>query len=457
MSFPRFRSFGRITILVVLGLLLLIPLFMVRNMVSERQGRSVQVHNEIAGKWGGKQVLGAPILSVPLTLRVPKKGGVVEVQEQWVRLFPESLSIDAELETQIRKRSLFEVPVYTASIDLKGFWDPRKVVLPDPAWVAEWSRAVVSVDAGDARSLTRAPGLQLGGSNAPLDNAQRSGTVRSYQLHASAGPTLSATAPLSFRVQVVQRGTDRIAFAPEASSTQVRVRSDWKSPSFQGSFLPDGSQISASGFDASWSVSGLNLGTPLVWVDGDAPAAQDVDDTYSTEYADSEGRSRPRVPVLAVSLVEPVDGYDSVDRSLKYGILVIALAFLALFLFEAFLDSPLHPVQYGMIGLALVFFYLLLLSISEHLGFDMAYTIAATAVTGLVAGYASAALAGWKRGLALGLGLVTLWSFLYTLLKAEDWSLLMGSTGLFLILAITMWLTRRIDWNRRDQTEADDA
>lgn len=457
MSFPRFRSLGRIGILAVLGLLLLIPLFMVRNLVSERQGRSSMVHNEIAGKWGGRQTLGAPILSVPVVLRTLKKNGSVEIQEQWVRLFPESLSIDAELETQVRKRSLFEVPVYTASIDLKGFWDPRKVVVPDVGWSADWSRAVVSVDAGDARSLARAPGLQLGGADVALDNTQRSGTVRNYQLHASTGAALSSTAPLSFRVQVVQRGSDLIAFAPEASSTQVRIRSDWKSPSFQGSFLPDGSQISASGFDATWTVSGLNLGTPMVWNDDDAPSTRKIGDDYATEYTDSEGDVHPRVPVLAVSLVEPVDGYDSVDRSLKYGILVIALAFLALFLFEAFLGAPLHPVQYGMIGLALVFFYLLLLSISEHLGFDLAYTIAATAVTGLVAGYASAALSGWGRGLALGLGLVTLWGFLYTLLKAEDWSLLMGSTGLFLILAVTMWLTRRIDWNRRDQTELTDA
>jgi len=457
MSLPRIRSIGRIGILVVLGLLLLIPLFMVRNLVSERQGRSSQVHREIAEKWGGEQVLGAPILSVPLTLRIAKKGGAVEVQEQWVRLFPESLAIDAELETQIRKRSLFEVPVYTASIDLKGFWDPRKVVVPGGGWVAEWSRAVVSVDAGDARSLTRAPGLELSGASVALDNTQRSGGVGNYQLHAPAGARLLADAPLSFRVQVVQRGTDRIAFAPEASSTQVRIRSDWKSPSFQGAFLPDGSQISASGFDATWSVSGLNLGAPMVWTDADAPARQEIGNEYSTEYVDSEGATHARVPVLAVSLVEPVDGYDSVDRSLKYGILVIALAFLALFLFEAFQGTPLHPIQYGMIGLALVFFYLLLLSISEHLGFDLAYTIAATAVTGLVAGYASAALAGWWRGAVLGLGLVALWGFLYTLLKAEDWSLLMGSTGLFLILALTMWLTRRIDWTRRDRTEEDDA
>lgn len=447
MSLPRFRSAWRLGLLVALGLLLLIPLSMVRALVSERQSRSQEVHREIASKWGESQTIAPPILSIPWTRTTTQKDGKVLREETWIRTYPETLSIDAELETQTRKRSLFEVPVYTASMDLKGAWNPDDLrkLSPGADWTPHWDRAVVSVDPGQARSLVRAPNLELDGKALELSATVPMGGVDGCHLHAKADLSNDSARKIAFRLQVVQRGSDEIAFVPAAGTTTARLRSDWESPSFQGSFLPDRSSITASGFDATWSVSSLNMEIPMTWRDEDQAAKDDEDDRV---YGASSSPS-----TFAVSLLEPVDDYDSLDRSMKYGSLVVGLAFLALFVFEAFLDRALHPVQYGLIGLALALFYLLALSISEHLGFDTAYAVAATVVTGLVTGYASSVLAGWKRGALLGTGLVALWSFLYTLLKAEDWALLMGSTGLFLILALVMWLTRRIDWNRRDLTE----
>lgn len=447
MSLPRFRSAWRLGLLVALGLLLLIPLSMVRGLVSERQSRSQEVHREIASKWGESQTIAPPILSVPWTRTTTQKNGKILREETWIRTYPETLAIDADLETQTRKRSLFEVPVYTVSMDLKGVWNPEDLrkSSPGPDWTPQWTRAVVSVDPGEARSLVRAPNLELAGRGMELSATVPMGGVTGCHLHAKADLSAETTARIAFRLQVVQRGSDEIAFVPAAGTTTARLRSDWASPSFQGSFLPDRSTITASGFDATWSVSSLNMEIPMAWRDEDHGAKDDEDDYDAT--------SSPST--FAVSLLEPVDDYDSLDRSMKYGSLVVGLAFLALFVFEAFLDRALHPVQYGLIGLALALFYLLALSISEHLGFDTAYAISASVVTGLVTGYASSVLAGWKRGALLGTGLVALWSFLYTLLKAEDWALLMGSTGLFLILALVMWLTRRIDWNRRDRGEAE--
>lgn len=453
MSIPRIRSVWRLAVLVALALLLLIPLSMVRGLVSERQERAGEVHREIVGKWGEAQTLEPPILSVPWVRDTPQKDGKILHEESWTRLFPESLAVDAELETQVRKRSLFEVPVYTAAIDFKGFWNLDAIAdaSPGTGWTPQWARAVVSIDPGQARSLARTPGLELDGHAAALSATLPAGGVANRHLHAPIALTAEGRRVLSFRLQVVQRGSDEIGFVPAAGTTQVRIRSDWASPSFQGSFLPDHSTISATGFDAAWSVSSLNMDFPMVWSDTPSPISRVGGDVtgsgVETTHADPS--------TLSVSLLEPVDGYDSVDRSLKYGSLVVGLAFLALFLFEAFLDRALHPVQYGLIGLALALFYLLTLSLSEHLGFDIAYAIAASSTTGLVTGYAASALAGWKRGAILGTGLVVLWAFLYTLLKAEDWALLMGSTGLFLILALVMWLTRRIDWNRRDNEAVD--
>lgn len=458
MSLPRLRSIGRLALLAALALLLLIPLFMVRGLVTERQERANTAREEIAAKWGREQTIQAPILSVPWVKRTMLKNGRTELEEQWTRLFPESLSINADVATQVRRRSLFEVPLYTASIDLKGAWDPGRAVAPSgDGWVAEWPRAIVSLHPGDARSLANKPLLEIGGQAQELSTSMPVGGVKNFLLHAKANTLAVPEGRVAFRIRFVQRGSDALAFAPEAGSTEVRVRSDWKSPSFQGGFLPDESSLSTTGFDASWRVSGLNMSIPMSWIDGDAPETAGLSQAETNLKPYDGEKPRDRASILAVSLVEPVDGYDSVDRSLKYGFLVVALAFLALFLFESFLAQPLHPVQYGLIGLALALFYLLLLSISEHLGFDAAYAVASSVVTGLVTGYASSVLAGWKRGALLGSGLVALWGFLFTLLKAEDWALLMGSTGLFLILALVMWLTRHIDWNRRDAEDTSHA
>jgi len=451
MSIPQFRSAWRIALLVVLGLLLLIPLTWVRSLVSERTDRAREVHNEIASKWGGEQTIQPPVLSVPYTHQYTNAKGKIEFEETWVRMYPESLAVDAELETQIRKRSLFEVPVYTAAMDLKGAWNLEDAsASPGDGWVRDLSRAVISVDPGEARSLAHTPVLEVGGDPLTFSTMAVAGGLSNY-MQALAGKSAKPGQKLSFRLQLVQRGSDAISFAPAAGSTHVRLRSGWPSPSFQGTFLPDHSNISASGFDADWSISSLNMDVPMVWRDSQVPG---YCQTPNPAYTSSENPCRG-LTTLSVSLAEPVNGYVSIDRSMKYGILVVGLAFLALFVFESFLDRALHPIQYGLIGLALAMFYLLTLSISEHLGFDIAYAISSSVVTGLVTGYASSVLAGWKRGAILGVGLVALWSFLYTLLKAEDWALLMGSTGIFLILALVMWLTRRIDWNRRDAQEAD--
>lgn len=453
--FDRYRTGLRLGFLVVLGLLLLIPLSMVRGLVDERQDRAQEVRKEISGKWGGEHDILPPVISVPWVRTTILKDGKKVVEETWVRIFPETLDVVGELATQIKRRGLFEVPLYTASLDLNGSWNLEQAWRngPGPGWTVDHSRSVVSVDPGAARSLAKAPTLELDDRPVELAATRPAGGLSEFHLHTPT-PLEGGSKRLAFHLAIVQRGAEKFAISPAAGSTRVRIKSDWRSPSFQGDFLPERSTITPTGFDAAWTVSSLNLDIPMAWLEATTTARRDTEsDPAPPDHEAPDIRSSA---TLAVSLVEPVDGYDSIDRSLKYGALVIALAFLALFLFESFLNRALHPVQYGLIGLSLALFYLLLLSISEHLGFEAAYAIAASAVTGTVAGYASAALAGWKRGLLLGTGLAILWTFLFTLLKAEDWALLMGSTGLFLIVTLVMWLTRRIDWNRRELANSPD-
>ncbi len=454
----RFRTGLRLGFLVVLALLLLIPLAMVRGLVNERQDRAKEVKQEISGKWGGEHEILPPVVSVPWVRTSVLKNGKKIVEETWVRIFPETLDVVGELGTQVKRRSLFEVPLYTASLDLNGSWNLEQAWRngPGPGWTIDPARTVISVDPGTARSLAKAPILEIDDRPIELTATRPVGGLSEFHLHTSL-PLTQDSKRLSFHVSIVQHGAERFAISPAAGSASVRIKSDWRSPSFQGAFLPERSSISATGFDASWTVSSLNLDIPMVWREATTTARRDTESGSESESQDGDVPEIRSCATLAVSLVEPVDGYDSIDRSLKYGGLVIALAFLALFLFESFLDRSLHPVQYGLIGLSLALFYLLLLSISEHLGFEQAYAIAASAVTGTVAGYASAALAGWRRGALLGTGLAILWGFLFTLLKAEDWALLMGSTGLFLIVTLVMWLTRKIDWSRRDRANIADT
>jgi inner membrane protein len=445
----RFGGFLKIGFLAFLALLLLIPVQMVRSMVDERSQRANSVKAEISSKWGGEQSVGAIRLDIPFTVTTTDTAGKNHESTIWIHAWPQKLTVNGKMETEVRKRGIYRVPLYLAGLDLSGEFQ-----LPDPAVVGykgavpRWDEVLIAADVGEIQSLARPPVLEVAGKTIELAPTGEGRSVARPTIDASGrqedgvvaanpvsdlepsprlgggvhlGPSVFG-ALVPFHLQISLRGQGRLAIQPLAKTTSVKLVSDWSSPSFDGRFLPTSHNESEAGFDADWQVSSLNLESPMVW----------------------EGSYRSAsVPLLGVRMVQPVDDYDSSDRSLKYAFLFLTLTFLAFFLFETFLDTPMHPVQYALVGLANCLFYLLTLAISEHVGFDAAYWIAAGATTFAVSGYAASALSGWGRALFLGSGTLGLYGFLYTLLKAEDWSLLMGSCGLFAILAFVMWVTRK--------------
>lgn len=419
--------------LVLLGLGLLAPLSMVRRLVSERQSRAREAGEEVASRWGSIQTILPPILSYPL-VKDPLPGHATR-KETWIHLLPESTATEVRAPVQLRHRGLFTLPLFTAEVSMSGRWTPPA---PPPGWQADWSRALVSIHPGSARTLVRDPRLEVGGRILPMGLVRPVGGPELCSLHAKA--PLGSGSPVPFRLGFSQRGSEKLTIVPASGSDRTRIRSNWPAPSFQGSLLPEASRVGSTGFDARWSATELNTGLPRSWTDAE----------------DSPLEGDPATSIT-VGLSRPVDGYDSVDRSMKYGCLVIALVFGGLFLFETLTRLQLHPIQYALVGAALALFYLLLLALSEHLGFEIAYSLASAAVTCAVAGYGAACLGGWSRGLLLGGGLAALWGFLLILLKAEDWSLLMGASGLFAALAATMWLTRNIEWRRRDIAFEEDS
>jgi inner membrane protein len=422
----------------LLVLLSMIPLTMVSSIVSERAGRRNSVLATTAASWGGQQALGGVTLTVPFdqTVRI---GDRLDTSERLARFLPETLRIDAELTPEIRRRSIFPVIVYRVRARVAGaFATPDLSRLVATPGRVQWDRARISLDVRDMRGVTEVAPLVWAGRPVPLepdgpDGAYASGLGAVVALATVDGAPDPSTPRLPFSIDVMLAGTEHLAFTPSGGTTEVKLRSPWPHPSFAGAFLPETHQVDARGFTASWRILSFARAYPQAWL-----AGQDDVNQQRLRVAPSE---------FGVTLVQTADVYQQTERAVKYGLLFVLLTFTIFFLWELLRAMRLHPIQYALVGMALVVFYLLLLSISEHLPFPIAYLAASTATIVLVAGYSGFILAaGARGGLAIGSLLTGLYGVLYVLLQLEDLALLVGAIGVFLALAAVMYLTRRVNW-----------
>lgn len=450
--FQRLGGFLRLGFLAVLLLLLLIPVQMVRSLVSERQSRANQANQEVASKWGQEQFVGAFRLDIPIERRTVDEKGKTSLERRVIHSWPDSLGVETELVPSKKHRGMYEFPVWKADQKFTGHWSvPDFDKLGYAGWTVQWTEARVQASVGLPQNL-EGFSMQLAGhpaaltaqldpiqqilvptqpSTTEIQTWQPSSPGRMLPLQAALPieASRSAGGRIDFSINASVRGNDAYHVFPLARSTKVQVRSTWKDPRFWGAFLPSETQPGTDGFTSRWEISSINLGCPMV---------------FTTE---SERNQNLEVPVAAVHIREQIDAYDSTDRAVKYAILFIGLMFAAFFLLETSLASPMHPIQYAMVGLECVMFYLLTLSFSEHFGFDLSYLIASILTTCAIVFYMRSVLDSWIRSLALGTGMTLLHGFVWTLLKAEDLSLLMGSSGLFAILAVLLWFTRRLRWS----------
>lgn len=419
-------------------LLLLIPLGLLDGLVAERQARGQEVAAEIAQSSSGPQQVVGPLLLVEaLRLserrRVVTEGGLMREETEQASetvhylVSPARLAVDSRLRIEQRGRSLFTVPLFHGALKLAGEFrhatpamEGGGQIKPVRAWLVLGlgdNRGVQAMTlAVDGRPVTAEPGTRVGwlpeGLHAPV-------------------PLSALEGPMAFDVALDLTGTQSLAWLPVGSETTVSAAADWPHPGFEGRHLPMASKITDAGFSANWAVSKLSSRVQQVI------AACPPIDTDCVGLADG---------AFSVRLVEPVDRYLMTDRAMKYALLFLALVFGAVFLVEALSSRPVHVVQYGLTGLALAMFYLLL-SLSEHIGFGLAYALAATACSGLLGYYLAGVLGGIRQGLGFGLGLAGLYGLLYALLRSEDYALLVGAGVLFAALAAVMALTRRVDWH----------
>lgn len=429
--------------LVVVGLLILvlmIPLAMVRSLIFERQGRFYQAGREIASTWGGSQTLGGPVLTVPYRWLAKDDKGKLVPCRSYARFLPDVLNVEGRIDPERRHRGIFETVVYTADLNVSGSFrrpDFAALKLEQGTGIEVlWQEAYLAVGIPDMRGVRAKVDLDWGGQELPLaPGGVEEGLWKTGLKTDAEVPGLAAgkeSQVYAFRFQLGLNGSSELRLLPFGEQTTFHLISQWDAPKFVGNLLPATRRVSATGFESNWQVNAYGRSYPQRWSASQAEAvAQEPEITASS---------------VGVELLIPVDAYQKTERSTKYGILFLVLTFLTFFLFEVFNPLRLHPVQYLLVGAGLCLFYLLLLSISEHFAFGLAYLIAASPTVLLIGGYAAAVLRGRLRALVMTLVLGALYGYLYVLLQLEDYALLLGSLGLFAILALVMFLTRRIDW-----------
>lgn len=422
----------------VIVILMLIPLAMLMGVVTERAKLREQAYQKVAEGWGGELTVGGPMLVVPTEYTV-----MVDDKERLVRsavyILPAQLSADVEvkLEPQPRYVGIYAVPVYLSKLRLQGEFDftTLQTQVAKSGMTYLWSQARLRLPVDTVRSLREIKHANFAGRQVKLGPASPGlyrgieASVDLSELHRSPGAT--------FDFGTVIAGSRAVSLLPLGSVTTVKLSSDWPHPSFQGSFLPVEHTISDQGFQARWQVLELNRSYGQVFQEGE------VDERVLAQSA------------FGVRLFQPVDIYQRVERAVKYAVLFIALTFMTFFAWEQVTRNPLHPLQYLLVGLALSMFYLLLIALSEHIAFAMAYVIAATALVLLIGLYLAGALRSVQRGIVAGAAMSLVYGLLYMLVLSEDYSLLLGSIILFVALAAVMLATRKIDWYQLKPAQPD--
>ncbi len=441
------RTQTKLIVIAVLSLVLLIPVMLVDSVIGERKQRRNEAVAEITSTWGSPQSIVGPMLIVPyryyyLTEKDEVVNGKV-VKREFVQsatdkayFLPSDLKVDGTIAPKRLHRGIYEAVVYSGDLKLSGQfpaldWKALKI---DPKDVI-WSEAEVSVAVPDLRGTRNALKMDIGGKSFTMLPGTK---INGYTAGASAvvGDTVGHGKPFDFSLGIDLNGSSTIQFAPLGVRNVVSLKSAWPNPKFQGSFLPSERNLNKDGFTAKWEVSYYGRNYPQLATDrgGGKPEAGAINGS-----------------LFGVEFLSSIDSYRNVERSTKYGILFIAMVFMAFFLFEVLAALQIHTVQYVLVGLALSLFFLMLLSLSEFLPFWAAYLVAAGSAVTMIVLYSAKFLASGKRTAMLAAELSTVYSYLYVVLQLQDFSLLMGSAMLVGALGALMYLTRNVNWYAIDE------
>ncbi|WP_421192455.1 cell envelope integrity protein CreD [Aeromonas jandaei] len=421
----------KIFLLLLLSLLLMVPVQSIMELNRERQIYRNQAIQSIMASSSGPQRLMGPVIVQPYTrsVTVEQDGKRFVRQEQTYRyLLPEQLDVQATMEVTPRKLGIYQAQVYQTRLSLSGRL-PTAAQLQESAPLAGDDELVagkpyLSLVLSDARGINSVPELQLGKQRTPFAPGARLGsTLAGIHAPLDSLPQQDGT----FHLELNLQGMNELEVVPLGRESKLQLAGNWPHPNFIGDFLPANRSLNQEGFSASWQTS---------WF------ATDMESRFNRAMNGGEDV----LPTFSVSLVQPVDHYQLNERAAKYALLFIGLTFISFFMFELLKGLRVHPIQYALVGMGLAIFYLVLLALTEHLGFGWAYLVAALASVLLNGFYLSHVLGGPKQGIGFAALLGLVYAILYSLLQAEEIALLLGALLLFATLALIMLLTRKLDW-----------
>lgn len=412
----------------ILMMLLLIPVQFIIELINERELLRQSAIMETGNQWGKSQKIYGLIMTLPYIENISEDGKLKEIKNE-AHFLPSHLNITGDLHSRKLTRGIYDLVVYDSDITVSGNFSELNKYLPELS-DAEilWEDAFLTIGIPDLRGIKEKIVVDWNKRDIPVESGTRIAEIIPSGITTSRifnGFPDSEIHEFSFDLHL--QGSMQFDFIPSGRETSIQLKSDWPHPNFTGAFLPVHRSVNEEGFEASWKVIELNRNYPQFW-------------TGNQYYNDIQNSS------FGVELMVPVNEYQKSMRSAKYALLIIALTFLTIFLTEVFLRISIHPFQYILVGLALVLFYTLLISISEYIRFDLTYLIAAITIISITGLYAGAIMKNKKQSLKMVLILTSTYTFIYVILQLQDYALLIGSIGLTVILAFTMYVTRHINW-----------
>lgn len=424
----------KVLLVLIITLILLIPAYRIEMLIAERQNLQTDVTNEISSKWGESQTLTGPIVTVPY-IEIENEGTPNENRStHHIFILPEELNIEGEVLPQIKKRSIYKAFLYTSNISLSGSFNFSKVkeLGIDPDRIL-WNQSTINFGISDPRGISSIG--QLMWNNEVLETEPglpaampiKNGIQSSLNIEAIPEETINFSGEISLK------GSSKIDFIPLGKTTRVSLNSPWADPGFGGAFLPIESNITTDGFTAQWEVLDYNRSFGQVW------------NNYFPALDEWK---------FGLNLIDPVDIYQKTTRAVKYGFMIIALTFAFFFFFEILKKLKIHPIQYTIVGFAILIFYVLLIALSEQMAFHWAFLLSAISIVSIVGYYFYYISHSRKVTFLFSILLALIYGFIYVILNAEAYSLLIGSIGLLILLALVIHFTRNINWYE-NTTEAE--
>lgn len=434
----------KIILIAFLIALSFIPMSMIRGLISEREQTANEAAKEVQQKWSGSQTLVGPVLTIPYKYQ-DEKG---ETQNGYINYLPENLNISGDINTQELKRGLYEIVVYNSTLELKGTFSIKDLIGNDiPINSLFFEQATLNIGLSDLRGINEQATLEWNGQKIDFTPGVSPQSIVTSGISTKITPQqlLTNDSVVRFIVKLKLKGSESMQFAPLGKTTRIQLTSNCKTPSFTGAFLPTEREVTNDGFSSQWEILEFNRnysqiikGTRRQLNTPDGYLIHDSGLRYASEAIAQSS--------FGVNLLFPVDQYQKSMRSAKYAFLIIILTFVVSFFVEIFQKKNIHPVQYLLIGLALCLFYTLLVSTSEHIGFTPAYIISALMTTSLITFYMIGILKIKKTAFTIGGLLACLYAYIFFLIQLETYALLVGSIGLFVILAIIMYFSQKINW-----------